>query len=84
MTRKSTSLFIIALFLTLGIRAQHIPLRIMSQTPVAGIEEARSPIMVSCGWEQIRDSVPSTAIISVLIAVTPIHQAFCRITMSAR
>ena len=42
MTRKSTSLFIIALFLTLGIRAQHIPLRIMSQTPVAGIEEARS------------------------------------------
>ena len=42
MTRKSTLLFVIALFLTLGIRAQHIPLRIMSQTPVAGIEEARS------------------------------------------
>jgi len=41
MTFKPTLLLAFALVLTMRISAQHVPLRIMSQTPMTGIEEAR-------------------------------------------
>ena len=76
-----------AMMLCMAAMAQRVPLRIISQAPVEGVEEARSLIFDRYGlmWVGTDQGVaPTMAIVSEPIAAMPIRPASYLITMSMK